>query len=336
MRPSRVALWFATASAVMAIVFLALGHVSGEPLDHPYWLMAGCWPVVFCYTILIGFCLPCFCLYGLLLYSLRLYGLISGPDVYNPLGQWCFVAYPLLQGVLYGGTAWMLTLVGNAVRGTLARRRTLRGLPNDYGADRPLQNSPEVGASPSATPQAGAMAFWSVCRKLLAILAALVILSIASRFVLLPTLPSTWRVDFDWNRYVEIHDAIKADKSHLLGKSFAEVSQRFGLESVPWDDASFQHGPTDSYRIYHFRGFAFYVTVDLELPDDSPLRTGRGYSGEGLRRYGVLRLAHQYPFVRADGINDPKERMKHYWDAIDEECARINAETERGRHRKQR
>jgi hypothetical protein len=332
MRPSRVALWFATASAVMAVVFLALGHFSDEPLDHPYWLMAGYWPVVFCYTVLIGFCLPCLCLYGLLLYSLRLCGLIPGPDAYNPLGQWCFVAYPLLQGAIYGGAAWMLTLVGNAVRRILPRRRTLRGSPSDYGEDRPLENGSEVGASRSVTPQAGAGAPWRACRKLLAILAPLVILSIASRFVLLPTLPSTWRVDFDRNRYVEIHDAIKADKSHLLGKSFDEVSKRFGLESVPWDDASFQ-GPNGSYRIYHFRGFAFYVTVGLELPDDSPLRKGGGYTGEDLRRYGVLRLADQYPFVRVDGINDPKERMKRHWDAIHQACARINAEMGRERHR---
>ena len=331
MRPSRVALWFATASAVMAIIFLALGYVSDEPLDHPYWLMAGYWPVVFCYSVLIGFCLPCLCLYGLLLYSLRLLDLIPGPDLYNPLGQWCFVAYPLLQGAIYGGAAWILTLVGNAVLAILRRRRILRGSPKDYGGDKPLENGSEVGASPSATPQAGARVSWRACLKLLAVVAPLVILSIASRFVLLPTLPSTWRVDFDWNRYVEIHDAIKADKSHLLGKSFDEVSKRFGLESVPWDDDPFGQGPANG-RIYHFRGFAFYVTVKLELPDNSPLLRQRSFTGEDLRRYGVLRLAHFYPFVRADGINDPTERMKRRRDALDEAYAQINAEMKRERH----
>jgi hypothetical protein len=275
----------------MAVVFFWLGHVSDEPLDHPQWLMAGYWPVLVCYTVLAGFCLPCLCLYGLLLYALRLWGLIAGPDPYNPLGQWSFVTYPLMQGALYGGAAWILVLVGSTVRAIFSGREP-RGLLRDSGSGKAATCARKY-------------------RRLLATVALIVIASIASRSVLLPTLPSTWRADFDWNRYVEIYAAIKADQHHMLGKSFDEVSKRFGLGCVPWDDAFEQGLASDQTgRIYHFQGFALYVTVGRELPEDSPLRKRGWYTEEDLQRYGVLRLANQFPFVRADGINDRGERMK--------------------------
>jgi len=44
-------------------------------------------------------------------------------------------------------------------------------------------------------------------------------------------------------------------------------------------------------------------------------------------------LAHQYPVARIDGISDGKERMKRYWEAIEQECDRINARMERERQR---
>jgi len=141
-------------------------------------------------------------------------------------------------------------------------------------------------------------------------------------------LPPSWTADYDKERYTQIRAAIAADKQHLLGKSFDEVSKQFDLEGVPWDDASVQQSPPCQYRICHFRGFAFYVTVDLQLPTDSPVSKQGGYTGEDLQRYGVLRLAHQYPVVRIDGLNDRQERMKRFWKAVDESCKRINAEKE--------
>lgn len=331
MRPPRVAVWFAIAGALMAILFLALGHVSPEPLDHPQWLMAGSWPVLVCYKVLVGFCLPVLCLYGILLYALGICGLASH-DFYNPLGQMSVVVYPLMQGIIYGGAAWMIVLLGNVVHDRLLRWRKSRDSSTGLGsvAEEDSENGPN---SSQTRPQASESSCWMTGRKVLAVTALVFIpYSIVSVLVLLPSLPSTWTVDFDRTRYAEIHEAIKADEHHLLGKSFDEVSKRFGLEGVPWDDAGCQR-PPNSDRIYHFRGFAFHVTVDWELPEDSPLRARGSYTTEELRRYGVLRLAHQWPFVRADGINDPKERMKRHWDAIEEECRRINVRMERERQR---
>jgi hypothetical protein len=146
-------------------------------------------------------------------------------------------------------------------------------------------------------------------------------------------LPLSWTADYDRDRYTQIQRAIRADKQRLLGKSFDEVSNQFGLAGIPWDDASFQQMPPTQYRIYHFRGFAFHVTVDLQLPEHSPVRQKGSYTFAELQRHGVLRLAHQRPFVRVDGIHDGKERMKRLWKAIDEECERINAQMEQERQR---
>jgi len=54
-------------------------------------------------------------------------------------------------------------------------------------------------------------------------------------------------------------------------------------------------------------------------------------SGEELEYHGVLWLAHQYPCVHVDGISDGKERMRLFWKACEEECARINAEMQKRR-----
>jgi len=339
MRPRRVGIWFAMAGAFMAVIFLALGHVLPEPSDHPRWLMTGSRPVLICYTVLIGFCAPVVCLYGLLLDGLQTCGLVSS-DFYALLWRLRFVAYPLMQGTIYGGGAWMMVLLGNVVRDMLSRRCMSRDSSTDAIRDSGLENSPGSESAPShAKAQTTATSSWRTRRTLLAVAALVVILySIVSVLVLLPILPSTWTMDYDRDRYTEIHEAIKADDHHLLGKSLDEISKRFGLEGVPWDDDFFQLGPPGSRRIYHFRGFALYMIVDWGLPEDSPLRQSGQYavSGSDLRRYGTLQLAYSPPYVRADGINDPKERMKRYWDAIDEECARINAEMERERQERGR
>jgi hypothetical protein len=286
--------------------------------------MSGSWPVLICYTVLIGFCVPVLWLYGLLLYACEL----TSHDFYNPLGQLSFVVYPLMQGALYGGVAWMMILLGNVVRGTLSRRRTSRGSSTNLGRDWLPERGSEIESPPSqAKPQTEAWSSWRTDRTLLAITALIVILySIASLLVLLPTLPSTWTVDFDRNRYAEIYGTIKADKQHLLGKSLEEATRAFGLDNIPWDDGAFQQ-ESGMFRIYHFRGFALYITLN-RLPAGITSNSNQPWrsTGEELQRHGVLWLAGQIPFVRADGINDPKERMKRYWHAIDEECIRINAE----------
>jgi hypothetical protein len=144
-------------------------------------------------------------------------------------------------------------------------------------------------------------------------------------------LPLSWTADYDKESYTQIRRAIDADQRHLLGKSLDEVTKEFSLEDVPWDDGSFQQ-PPGMYRIYHFRGFAFYVTLEL-LPAGITPNSDKPWSstGEELQRHGVLWLADQSPFVLIDGISDRKERMKRYWKAIDEECERINAEMDRNK-----
>jgi hypothetical protein len=144
-------------------------------------------------------------------------------------------------------------------------------------------------------------------------------------------LPLSWTADYDKERYTQIRRAIAADPQHLLGKSLEEVTKALSLEGVPWDDAALQREPGMD-RIYHFRGFALHVTLRVLPPGITP-NSNQAWSanGEELRLHGVLWLAHQYPFVRIDGINDRQERMKRFWKAADEECERINAEMRRRR-----
>jgi hypothetical protein len=144
-------------------------------------------------------------------------------------------------------------------------------------------------------------------------------------------LPAEWTADYDGERYTEIRRAIDADPQHLLGKPFDEISRKLRLEDVPRDDAAVQQEP-GMFRIYHFRGFALYVTLERLPAGITPgRRTPWTSTGEELERHGVLWLAHQYPFVRVDGISDGKERMRRFWKAVEEECARINADMERQR-----
>jgi len=141
--------------------------------------------------------------------------------------------------------------------------------------------------------------------------------------------PLSWTADYDKERYTQIRRVISDDQTHLLGKSLDEVSKAISLENVSWDDAAFQQ-PSGMYRIYHFRGFAFHVTLEILPVGITPDSNTRWSSTEQeLQRHGKLWLAHQYPFVRIDGISDGKERMKRYWKAIDEECERINARMKR-------
>ena len=142
-------------------------------------------------------------------------------------------------------------------------------------------------------------------------------------------LPLSWTAGYDRERYAQIRRAIEADPKHLLGKSFDEVTKELRLEDVPWDDAAFQQ-PPGMFRIYHFRGFALYVTLELLPPGIMPnSNTSWTGTGDELDRRGVLWLAHQDPSVQVDGIPDRKGRMERYWKAVDDACKRINAEMDR-------
>ncbi len=146
--------------------------------------------------------------------------------------------------------------------------------------------------------------------------------------------PPTWTTaEYDKQRYQQIRAAIASDPKHLLGKPFDEIAKALSLEDTPWDDATFQEGW--EHRIYHFRGFSLCIDIDRVLPAVSPLRSG-SYTESDLQKYGVVQLAHQYPALRIDGLNDRQERMRRFWKAIDEECDRINAEMDRTRQQHQK
>ena len=136
--------------------------------------------------------------------------------------------------------------------------------------------------------------------------------------------PLSCTADYDRVRYDEIRWAIDADPKHLLGTSFDEFSRQMRLDAVPWDDAAIQQEP-GMFRIYHFRGFALYVTLSRLPPGTPPdTRVPMRARGQELDHHEVLWFAHQYPYVIIDGVSEGKERMRRYWKAYDDECERIN------------
>ena len=139
--------------------------------------------------------------------------------------------------------------------------------------------------------------------------------------------PLFWTADYDKERYTQIRWAIAVDPKHLVGKHLDEVTKALGLEDVPWDDASDGVQHPGQFRIYHFRGFALYLTVDVPPPGDLAVSKRERYTGEELRR---PRLTY-WTQVRIDGLNDRQERMKRFWKALDEECERINSEAEKAK-----
>jgi hypothetical protein len=139
-------------------------------------------------------------------------------------------------------------------------------------------------------------------------------------------IPVAWTADYDRERYYEIRRVIEGDRKRLLDRSFAEVSQLLRLDGVPWDNVSFQQEP-GMFRVYHFRGFALYVTLQRFPPGITPeSHTPWTASGEELDRTGVLWLANRYPSLEIDEVTDRAERLRRYWNAIEEVCARVQAE----------
>jgi len=130
-------------------------------------------------------------------------------------------------------------------------------------------------------------------------------------------LPVSWTADYDKEMYKQISEAIAADKDHLRGKSFEEVSTQLDLKDVPWDEAGSQGG---QLRVYHFRGFAFYVLLDRDAPDYKPSRNGKPLNID------VVRIALTKVWI--DGLGR-QERMRRIWKSDEEECERINARMKR-------
>ncbi len=118
---------------------------------------------------------------------------------------------------------------------------------------------------------------------------------------------------YDRARYNQIDELIAADGDHLLGRSLAEVSGLLGLEDVPWD-LGYTNSPDCEMRIYHFRGFALYIHLQILPPGVTP-NTVNNYSlsETDLRRSGVRWVWGFYPFLKTDGIADRKARMAQYW-----------------------
>jgi hypothetical protein len=262
--------------------------------------MAGSSPIVVCYTILAGFCLPAFFLHFFLAISVCA---VCDLD-FLPGEIPFFTVYPFLQGVVYGGLVWAMMSGG----GTVRRLLRSRGVASD---------AVTLGGTSETRHCHG-----NRLRPAAVVSILLVAYAAASLLLLLPGLPPAWTADYDRARCTQIGRAIATDEYRLRGKPLDEFTRDLGLEEIPWDEG-FGQGGED--RIYHFRGFALYVTVV-----DRPHEALSG--GANNDRPGVPWI-RPYPSVRVDSISDRNERMKQYWKACDEECARINAEMEREQQR---
>ena len=125
----------------------------------------------------------------------------------------------------------------------------------------------------------------------------------------------SFRRSYDNERYAQIKNTIDAAPGHLLGKSLEEIAQELNLEGVPYDQVSEPQGMWfEETRIYHFRGFACYVTVSWLPPDVTPDGMHLASSSQPASpRQGQLPLTIRPPGAAIDGFSTPKERMEHYW-----------------------
>lgn len=171
---------------------------------------------------------------------------------------------------------------------------------------------------------------WSLRQRSLWLgLAGLAVVSGVALAIWAVGLPPSWTMDYDRTRYARIIKAIAADPQHLCGRRLDDASEELGVEDVPWDDGNVQNVP-GSVRIYHFRGFRVYVTLDYTregVTQDMLLE--RGSPEEQLRARDLLRIhPHHPPFVLIDGLRGREERMQQYWAQVDEEIEEINREIE--------
>jgi hypothetical protein len=136
--------------------------------------------------------------------------------------------------------------------------------------------------------------------------------------------PRVWIIDCDRERYFQIRKALDADPDHLYDKTLDEIIKKLALENVPWDDVPTNND--DPCRIYHFRGFALYVTLEsLPAGLTRDMRKGRGLNEEEIHRPKVWWIAGDRPFILLDGIRDREQRMKNYRDSERKMLEEINA-----------
>jgi hypothetical protein len=191
----------------------------------------------------------------------------------------------------------------------------------------------ETGAEPQLTEVEPQRRWFRLRVWKLLVLTLVFVLSALGLVIWFVGLPLSWTVDYDSKRFRQIESAIEADPQHLLGKPFAEVSRELGLESVPWDDVALQR-PTGTCRMYHFRGFRLYMTVELLPAGITPAsREQWNATTEELERHGTQWLAHDPPFVLIDGIPNQNERMERYRKDMEEMFQRINEEMKKNASR---
>ena len=142
-------------------------------------------------------------------------------------------------------------------------------------------------------------------------------------------LPLSWTADYDRAQYNRIVSAIAADPKHLGGRRLYDVAHQLGFEDVPWDDGSVQNR-AGSMRIYHFRGFALWVTLDYMrdgVTEDMMLE--RGSAEEKLQARDLLRInLNVPPSVWIDGLASREERMRIFWAREEEAIRKLNEEME--------
>jgi len=142
-------------------------------------------------------------------------------------------------------------------------------------------------------------------------------------------LPLSWTADYDRARYARIIKAIAADPQHLCGRRLYDVARELGLEDAPWDDGNVQNLP-GSYRIYHFRGFALYVTLEyMQQGLTQNMLLERGSADEKLQARDLLRInLYLPPHVLIDGLSSREARMRIYWARQNEAIREINEQME--------
>jgi hypothetical protein len=132
-----------------------------------------------------------------------------------------------------------------------------------------------------------------------------------------------------------ITNAIAADPQHHCGRRLYDVSRELGLEDAPWDDGNVQNLP-GSYRVYHFRGFALYVTLDyMREGVTEKMLLERGSPEEKRKGRDLLRInLNVPPFAMIDSISSREERMRQFWAREQEAIDQINKEMESKRQRR--
>jgi hypothetical protein len=166
-------------------------------------------------------------------------------------------------------------------------------------------------------------------RFLLLGIAWLAVVSGFALYVWATGLPLPWTADYDRASYSRIVKAIAADPKRLCGRRLYDVARELGMDDAPWDDANVQNRP-GSFRIYHFQGFALYVTLEyMRQGLTNNMLLERGSEAEKLRARNLLQINLDIPpYVLIDGLKRREERMRIYWAREEEAIREINEQME--------